>query len=487
MPDTAFATVLAVTPLGRLFRTTAFKISLAYLVVTSVGATVILVNIGSNVNTLIEEQVTQTVDADIVGLSEQYTEGGITRLVEIIDQRVKQPGAGLYLVTTHAGEPLVGNVSSLPTGALDKPGVVETTYRVKGERRRALARVFALSGGFRLLVGHDLAEAATLTPILWHALLSSLVWLTLVGTAGGLFVARRVLHRVDKINEAARRIVETDLSGRLPLAGSGDELDRLVSNLNAMLDRIAELMTGLKEVSDNVAHDLKTPLTRLRSRAEQTLRTGKTSEDYRDALEKVIDDADGMMRIFNALLLIARAEAGAGREGMADFDVADVASDVGELYEPVAESLDVLLEGKIEPNLFVHGSRDLIGQALANLVDNALKYGVASAASKGTAIVLSAERRGATVQITVADRGAGILPPDRARVTDRFVRLENSRSRPGTGLGLSLVAAVARLHNGELRFEDNEPGLRVVLSLPAARIGLLSPPLKELEPTALSS
>ena len=473
------------TPFGRLFRTTAFKISLAYLVIASVGATVILINIGSNVNALIEEQVTQTVDADIIGLSEQYAEGGITRLVGIIDQRVKQPGAGLYLVTTHAGEPLVGNVSSLPTGALDKPGVVDTTYRVKGERRRALARVFALSGGFRLLVGHDLAEATALTPILWHALLSSLIWLTLVGTVGGLFVARRVLRRVDQINEAARRIVETDLSGRLPLAGSGDELDRLVINLNAMLDRIAELMTGMKEVSDNVAHDLKTPLTRLRSRAEQTLRMGKTADDYRDALEKVLEDSDSMIRIFNALLMIARAEAGAGREGMADFDVADVASDVGELYEPVAESLGVLLEGKIEPNLVVHGGRDLIGQALANLVDNALKYGVEAVEPDARTVVLSAERRGATVQITVADRGEGILPPDRSRVTDRFVRLENSRSRPGTGLGLSLVAAVARLHNGELRLEDNNPGLRVVLSLPAARVGLLPPPGRGSEAIAL--
>ena len=471
------------TPLGRLFRTTAFKISLAYLVITSVGAVLVLFSIGSNVNALIEEQVTQTVDADITGLSEQYAEGGITRLVEIIDQRVKQPGAGLYLVTTHAGEPLVGNVSSLPPGALDKSGVVETTYRVKGERRRALARVFALSGGFRLLVGHDLTEAATLTPILWRALLSSLAWLTVVGTVGGLFVARRVLHRVDKINAEARRIVESDLTGRLPLAGSGDELDRLVANLNAMLDRIAELMTGLKEVSDNVAHDLKTPLTRLRSRAEQSLRAGGTTEELREALEKVIEDADSMIRIFNALLMIARAEAGAGREGMVDVDVADVASDVGELYEPVAENLGVLLEGRIEPSLFVHGSRELIGQAVANLVDNALKYGIDVADPARTKVVISAERRGATIEIAVADNGAGISPSDRQRVTERFVRLENSRSRPGTGLGLSLVAAVARLHNGELRLDDNTPGLKIVLALPSTRVMPLLPttPVRELE------
>ena len=459
------------TALGKLFRTTAFKISLAYLVITSIGAGIVLFSVGWNVKNVIDQQVTQTIDADIVGLSEQYVEGGITRLSDVIEQRVKQPGAGLYLLTTYAGEPIVGNVASLPLGVLDRTGVVETSYEVKGQRRHALARIFALSGGFHLLVGHDLAEADALRPILWRALLTSLAWLAFVGAIGGLVVARRVLRRVDAINAQARRIVDGDLKGRLPLAGSGDELDRLVENFNAMLARIAELLAGMKEVSDNVAHDLKTPLTRLRSRAEQTLLTGGSDEDYREALEKVIEDADGMIRIFDALLMIARAEAGAGRDGMTDFDVAAVASDVGELYEPLAESRGVALEGAIEPNLFVHGSRELIGQALANLVDNALKYGVGGEAAGATAksVTLSVTRRGPTIEIAVADRGAGIAPADRARVTDRFVRLENSRSRPGSGLGLSLVAAVARLHNGDLRIEDNEPGLRIVIELPAVR------------------
>ena len=474
------------TAFGRLFRTTAFKISLAYLVITSIGAVLVLFSVGWNVQDLVEQQIRQTVDADIVGLSEQYSEGGITRLVEIIDQRVKQPGAGLYLVTTHAGEPIVGNVSALPAGALDKTGVVETTYRVKGVEKRALARVFALSGGFRLLVGHDLTEGETLRPILWHALLTSLIWLTVVGTIGGLFLARRVLRRVDLIGVGARKIIEGDLSGRLPLAGTGDELDRLVLNLNAMLERIAELMAGLKEVSDNVAHDLKTPLTRLRTRAEQALRSGDSVEDFREAMEKVIEDADSMIRIFDALLMIARAEAGAGRDGMTEFDAAIVASDVGELYEPVAENLGVDFHGEIDQTLMVHGSRELIGQAIANLVDNALKYGVGDETSlvANKAVTLSASRRGLMIEIVVADRGNGIAATDRGRITDRFVRLENSRSRPGSGLGLALVAAVARLHNGELRIEDNEPGLRIVIALPAVRVGpVLLAPAREVEPT----
>lgn len=464
--------------LGRLFRTTAFKISLAYLVISSISAVFVLISVGSNVQVLIQQQIAQTVDADIIGLSEQYSEGGITRLVDIIDQRVKQPGAGLYLVTTFAGEPIVGNVSQLPAGVLDRTGVVETTYRVKGERRRALARIFALSGGFRLLVGHDLAEGESLRPILSHALLTSLAWLTGIGTIGGLLLARRVLGRVDRISADARKISEGDLTQRLSLAGSGDELDRLVTNLNAMLERIAELVAGLKEVSDNIAHDLKTPLTRLRSRAEQTLRLAATPEDYRDALEKVIEDADAMIRIFNALLMIARAEAGSGREGMADFDAAEVASDVGELYEPVAESLGVRLEGDIEPNLFVHGSRELIGQALSNLLDNALKYGIGDEAAppERRVVRLTAARRGGVVEIAVGDRGPGVPPQDRARVVERFVRLENSRTRAGSGLGLSLVAAIMRLHNGELRVEDNAPGARFILAVPAQRVAFAGAP-----------
>jgi signal transduction histidine kinase len=230
---------------------------------------------------------------------------------------------------------------------------------------------------------------------------------------------------------------------------------------------------------------LKTPLTRLRSRAEHALQLGRSPEDYREALEKVIDESDGLIRVFDALLMIARAEAGSGREGMSEFDASLVASDVGELYEPVAEAAGVHFEGDIEPGLMVLGSRELIGQALANLVDNALKYGAAPATMDEPTIMLSARRRGGFVEIAVADRGPGIAADDRGRITDRFVRLENSRSQPGSGLGLSLVAAVARLHNGILRVEDNEPGLRIVIALPAAKGGppplLLPPPHQVVE------
>jgi signal transduction histidine kinase len=471
-----------VTAIVKLFRSTAFKISLAYLVIAAIGAGLVLARAGWNVEKLADAQVAQTINSDITGLAEQYSEGGIVQLVHAVERRAEQPGAGLYLVTTHAGEPIVGNIVSLPPGVLAHPGLVETDYARSGDvntRHRALARVFALSGGFRLLVGHDIEEGLRMRRIFAGALVTSLIWLVIIGTIGSLFVARHVLRRVDSITAKAKTIVAGDLAGRLPLAGTGDELDRLVQNLNSMLDRISVLVVGLHEVSDNIAHDLKTPLTRLRSRAEQALQFAAAPEDYRLALEKVIDESDALIRVFDALLMIARADAGAGPEGMSDFDAADVARDVGELYEPLAEDRSVGLSLDIEPGLTLCGSRELISQALANLVDNALKYGMPSSpAEKPATVEIAAKRRGACVEISVADRGPGIAAVDRDRAQERFVRLENSRSQPGSGLGLALAAAVARLHKGTLRFDDNSPGLRAVLVLPAAVPAKLAPPVK---------
>jgi signal transduction histidine kinase len=465
-----------VTALGKLFRTTTFKLTLAYLIVFAVFAALLLGYFALNTRRLVTEQITDTVNAEITGLSEQYRQGGIRRLVLIIEARSRRPGSSLYLVTTFNGDTLAGNISALDPGVLDNPGWSETGYRRLDEAgvdrgHEALVRVFQLPGGFRLLVGRDLDERQRLERIIASAGRWSAAVVVLIGLVGGVFVTRRVLRRVDAMTDKARTIMEGDLSGRLPVAGSNDELDRLAENLNAMLERIEALMHGLKEVSDNIAHDLKTPLTRLRNHSEEALRTAKGETAYREALEQTIEESDGLIRTFNALLMIARAEAGQSSESLTDFDAAEIARGVGELYEPLAEEKGLTLTVEAEVPAPMVGNRELVTQALANLVDNAIKYGGAAAAADGIngaapEIVVRAVGEGDKILLTVADHGPGIPESDRGRVTERFVRLETSRTEPGSGLGLSLVAAVARLHGGELTFADNSPGLKSIIALP---------------------
>jgi signal transduction histidine kinase len=465
-----------VTALGKLFRTTTFKLTLVYLTVFALFAAFLLGYFALNTRRLITEQITDTVNAEITGLSEQYRLGGIRRLVIVIDARARRPGSSLYLVTTPAGEALAGNVTALPPGTLDNPGWTETAYRRLDEsegpdhpEHHALARVFQLPGGFRMLVGRDLDERERLYHIVVSAGRWSIALVIVLGLAGGLFVTRRVLRRVDAMTETTRTIMAGDLGERLPVAGTGDELDRLAENLNVMLERIEALMRGLKEVSDNIAHDLKTPLTRLRNRSEQALRAAKSEAEYRTALEGTIEESDGLIRTFNALLMIARAESGLARDDMTEFDAAEIARDVGELYEPLAEEKGIALTVEADAPAPVKGNRELVSQALANLVDNAIKYTELRDRAANDAvpeIVVRVLNEAERILLTVADRGLGIPEADRSRVIERFVRLEQSRSQPGSGLGLSLAAAVARLHGGVLMLEDNKPGLKSVIALP---------------------
>ncbi|MXQ13860.1 ATP-binding protein [Microvirga makkahensis] len=457
------------TALGKLFRTTAFKLSFAYLVVFTLFAFVTLGYVAWSAEKLLTDQFVSTIESEISGLSQQYRNGGLRRLVNVVERRSRMPGASLYLVTTSVGERVVGNVGALPPGVIDRVGQFETLYNRTDETdtkpNMALVRVYLLPGGFRLLVGRDIEERIRLRDVIHKAIGYSLLFIGVLGCLGSWFIARRVLKRVDDMTDITRDIMAGDLDGRLKVAGTGDELDRLAHNLNDMLDRIGELMRGMREVSDNIAHDLKTPLTRLRNKADEALRTAKTQDELKAALEATIEESDNLIRIFNALLMIARLEAGNAREALADFDAAEAVRDVAELYEAVAEEVGVSLNVSVESGLPIHGSRELLGQAMANLLDNALKYGAAPDGSAQT-ITVSARRVGQEVRIVVADRGPGIPEQERSHVLERFVRLETARSRPGFGLGLSLAAAVARLHEGRLMLEDNAPGLRVVLILP---------------------
>jgi len=476
-----------VTALGKLFRTTAFRLALAILLLSAVGAGVVLTVIAWQVVSVVDKEIARTIDAEAKGLIDAFDNAGIRRLDAVIEARKREPGASLYLLTNPIGEPLAGNVEQVPAEVLLHPGFLPIVYRGSGSSdryREALVGVYILPGGFRLLIGHDLADRARIGKVMVRALAISLVFFAALGAAGALFVARRVLGRIDDMNKSAQGIMAGDLTRRLPVSGSGDELDRLAEGLNEMLGRIAVLMEGLREVSDNIAHDLRTPLTRLRNHAEAALAFGGDAAAYRQALEKTIEESDGLIRIFNALLLIARAEAGGDLGPPQPVDIGEAARSVAELYEPIAEEEGLTLTVHAEDGLKVRGNRELIGQAIANLVDNALKYGAPNKAPGDTEarpdVAITAERVGGFVRLTIADRGPGIAPADRARVLDRFVRLEGSRSRPGSGLGLSLAAAVARMHGGAVELEDNQPGLRVRLTLPAADEPAQSPKPAEL-------
>ena len=465
------------TALGKLLRTTAFKLTLVYLGIFILFAASLLGYFALNTRRLITEQITATVNGEVNGLSEQYGQGGLRRLVTVVDVRSRRPGSSLYLVTTPSGEGLAGNVGSLEPGVLDRPGWLETNYHrleaTEGAEHRALVRVVQLPGGFHLLVGRDLDERERLFGIVVNAGQWSLALVIVLGLIGGFFVSRRVLSRIDAMTGTAQTIMAGDLSGRLPVAGTGDELDRLADNVNAMLERIEALMRGLKEVSDNIAHDLKTPLTRLRNRCEQALRGASGEASYRAALESTIVESDELIRTFDALLMIARAESGQARENMTEFDASEIARDVGELYEPVADEKGIALKIDAPTTAPVRGNRELVSQALANLIDNAIKYAGPNGKVNGVGaeIVVKAGNDGERITLSVADRGPGIPDADRGRVVERFVRLEQSRSEPGSGLGLSLASAVARLHGGELKLEDNHPGLRTTIALPRAGPG----------------
>jgi signal transduction histidine kinase len=467
-----------VTAFGKLIRTTAFRLTLVYLFLFALFAASLLAYFAWNTRRLITEQITTTVNAEVSEINEIYSRRGLRGLYLTIGNRALRPGANLYLITTPTGQAIAGNVGSLAPGVMATPGWSETAYRRLDDQdtadHRALVRVTEMPNGFRLLVGRDLEERRRLFHIVAKAAQWSILVVIVLGIGGGIFVARRVLRRIDAMTGTTQRIMAGDLSGRLPVGRSGDELDRLAENLNAMLERIEALMMGLKEVSDNIAHDLKTPLTRLRNRAEEALARSGNEADYRAALERTIEESDGLIRTFNALLMIARAESGQARGNMDDFDAAEVANGIHELYEPLAEDDGMTLHVKTA-TAPIHGNRELISQALANLVENAIKYGkpvpaaqpLGAGATAAKEILIEARRDGDSVLLSVIDHGPGIPEGDRKHAVERFVRLEASRTLPGSGLGLSLASAVATLHGGELRLGDSHPGLVATLVIPA--------------------
>jgi signal transduction histidine kinase len=451
----------------KLFRTTTFRLALIFMALFGTAAACAIGYIYWQTNVLLNRQLEQTIEAEVQGLAEQYRSGGISNLAKTVANRSLTAGNSIYLVTDGEGDRITGNLTSISRELWNSVGRVEFVYNRPGQKgpesRLALVNIFRLKGGFRLIVGRDIEDRRIFERVVQSAFILGLGFMALVGLGGGWLVSRSLLSRIDAVTATSRTIMVGDLSGRVPVTGSGDELDRLSENLNAMLERIEKLVAGMREVSDNIAHDLKTPLNRLRNRAEAALREKGSAKTYRTTLERTIEEADDLIKTFNGLLSIARLESGTAGGAMEEINVAALIRDVVELYEPAAEDMGLSMTAKSADGVQLVADRQLIGQALANLIDNAIKYGGADAGGK---IEVTAIDTGDVVEITVADLGPGIPDKDRERVLNRLVRLEESRSLPGSGLGLSLVAAVARLHGGEVRLDDNKPGLKAVLSLP---------------------
>lgn len=462
--------------LAQLWRTTTVRLTALFMLIFVIFAVVLLGLISWQSSIQLQRQQTDAIDRETFQLRRIDNDAGFRATIIAIDRLSRQPGPGLYYLADPSGQMIVGNLPDLPPDVLAQPG----TYSFNYERQQldddidgpaegnAVVRSEALPSGLILVVGRDVVERRGFTAIIfqWFAIgVGGILFFSLV--AGGI-TSIRVLRRIDTISSTSEKIMSGNLSERVPVTRRNDEFDALATNLNRMLDRIEKLMQGMKEVTDNVAHDLKTPLTRMRNRAEAALREGNGDEaSRRAALETTIEESDKLIKTFNALLLIARAEAGTPSGALTDLDVSAVVADVAELYGPLAEDQGIELVADVAEGLRLTGNRELLGQALVNLIENALKYHEPAEGRTGS-IRVSLRRDGGRVRIEVADDGPGIPAADRDRAVERFVRLEDSRTEPGSGLGLSLVAAVARLHKGELRLEDNAPGLRAVLDLPGS-------------------
>jgi signal transduction histidine kinase len=443
--------------------TQSFRIVAVYLAIFACSATALLGFVYWNTTLVLDRETDETIRAEVTGLVEQYQGLGLPALTDAIINRSVRGEQGIYVLAGADRRPIAGNLDSWPqlTMTADDFAEFEFERRVGGvpELHRARGRVFTLSqGGFLLLVARDVEDRRAMENLLATALPWSMALVIVLGLVGGVLVSRNLLARLDAINRTSRQIMAGDFSKRVPVTKKGDEFDDLSNHLNRMLDRIERLMRGMREVSDNVAHDLRSPLNRLRSRLEQASRHQADPDMQRD-IEAAVEETDRLIATFNALLLIAEAEAGSVRESMEDFDLREAIEGVSELYEPLAEEKGVrLVVRKDRRPAVVSGNRNLISQALANLVDNAIKYSPA-----GSEVVVALEHGESGASLVVADNGPGIPEEDLTRVTERFVRLESSRHSPGTGLGLSLVSAVARLHEAELILSDNQPGLRVDL------------------------
>ena len=444
-----------------------FRLALLYVILFTVSVLLIFSLIYWSSVRYMASQSDSAIQTEIQTLSERYETRGVPGLRRLILDRItrQQPtGSSLYLLSDPLGRPIVGNISRWPQVNAEDGWLnfnLDTSDRDDPELHPARARRFQLTGGFQLLVGQDIHELKSAQRRIITALSWGVILTLVLGLAGGFFISRTMLARLEIINETSQRIIAGDMKQRIPVSTRQDEFDRLSGNLNRMLDQIQELMDGIRQVSDNIAHDLKTPLFRLRQKLETMNVEAGSTADHNQALQDALAEADRLLNLFNALLRIARLESESRKTVMTMLSLSELAGDVAELYEPLAEEKNQSLSVETPQSISLLADRDMLFQALANLLDNAVKY-----TPEGGTIRLSLSSQAHSVSIRVCDSGPGVALDQREKVFHRFYRTDTSRSTPGNGLGLSLVKAVVRLHDGRVNLLDNHPGLCVELSLP---------------------
>jgi signal transduction histidine kinase len=450
--------------LPRVFRTSVFRLTLAYMALFALSVGALSAFIYWATLGYLDTQTNAIIETEIQGLYEQYERSSLRGLADVIDERVQRDmeRRSFYLLADAIGRRLAGNVQNWPAGLDDARGQWVDFVQADSDTP-VRARLLRVGPGFRLLVGRDIREFTAIRQVLRRASFYGISLTLALALIGGWLLAVSAERRLAELNRMTRQIMAGDLSRRAPLKGSDDEHDELAQNINAMLDQIQTLLEGMRHVGDSVAHDLRGPITRLRNRLESVAAADKPN---RDDLADCVVQLDQVLATFNALLRIARVESGAYRSAFTTVDLKPIVRDVCELYQAAAEEQQVTLRADAPEPVEVFGDRELLAQVLTNLVDNAVKYTPA-----GGTVRIDLERSGDTARLRVADSGPGIPAGDRARVLQRFTRLDRARSQPGNGLGLALVNAVALQHHGRLTLGDNTPGLIVALELPA-----LAPP-----------
>lgn len=449
----------------RLLRSFTYRLALTYLSLFGVSVLLLMMFIYWSTASYMSRQSDALIEAEINGLAERYDINGLDGLMNLIRQRMsRQPtGLSIYLVARNNGARLLGNLNRWPPETANAQGWINfRLYNADSDNapvHQGRARRFALSGGYQLLVGRDISPLNAVKERIVVTLAWGLGLTLLLGGLGGWWISRRMATRIETINRTSGEIMQGDLSRRMPMQGTDDELDRLAGALNQMLDRIQALMEDVRRVSDNIAHDLRTPLGRLHNQLDTLRSEVQTAGLDTASVDQALSESEGLLATFNALLRIARIEAGFRAEGFAAVDLAALAGDVAEYYEPLAEARGQTLVVDTVSTAQVCGDRDLLFQALANLLDNAIKY----TPRDGRIVVSVTTPSDSIAELSVCDSGPGVPPAARKQILQRFFRLEGSRSTPGSGLGLSLVDAVARLHGVELVVADNHPGTRFVL------------------------